>query len=637
MRFPIITAFRIGLKRTLAFLHDLAWIPLALLLGYLAQANFQGLGVEDGSSLLILLLLCLPIQAAAFWSFGLYRGIWRFASLPDLIRIFKAVTTGTLVITSLVFLFQLSGVPRTVLVLYPVFLLVGLAGPRYVYRWIKDQFHGHRRREGQRTLVIGAGRAGEMMVRDLVKDSHYQPIAFLDDDPAKRGSELHGVRVLGSISLLAALVDELSIEVVLIAMPSASSDLMRRITDICRQRQVPCLTLPTLQELHGHPVRLSQIRGIRIEDLLGRQPVKLDTAVLHAFLDGKRVLITGAAGSIGSELCRQVAGCYAPEKVIMLDHSEYGIYRMDEEMRQLAPPDRIVTLLGDVRDPGRMRQVFAQWQPQVVLHAAACKHVPLVELNAAEGIKTNVLGTRLVADLAVEYGVEKFLLVSTDKAVNPCNIMGATKRAAEIYCQALQHRSNTAFIITRFGNVLNSAGSVVPLFERQIAAGGPVTVTHPEVTRFFMTIPEAVSLILQSAAMGDGGEVFVLDMGEPVRIVDLAQQMIRLYDLDPEIDIGIEFIGLRPGEKLHEELFHSQEALVGTAHAKILRAQARQVEWEWLQRRMSQLVLASRQDDPQVARVALHALVPEFVDGDARATVAAPSPLTRPTPIKAVG
>jgi FlaA1/EpsC-like NDP-sugar epimerase len=358
---------------------------------------------------------------------------------------------------------------------------------------------------------------------------------------------------------------------------------------------------------------VAQLREIRIEDLLGREPVRLDDAGLHAFLGGKRVLITGAGGSIGSELCRQVCR-YVPARIIVLDNSEYNLYTIDEELRRIVPAGRLTSLLGDVRDATRMRRVFETWRPEVVLHAAAYKHVPLVEENPTEGVKANVFGTCVIADLAVEYGAEKFLLVSTDKAVNPTNVMGVSKRAAEIYCQALNGRSSTAFITIRFGNVLGSAGSVVPLFRKQIEAGGPVTVTHPDITRFFMTIPEAASLILQAAAMGRGGEVFVLEMGEPVRIADLARQMIRLYGREPDSEIEIRYIGLRPGEKMHEELFHSAENLVGTRHPKIMQAEARKVDWNWLRRELALIASACEQHDADTIRLALRTVVPEFED-----------------------
>ncbi|MCG5496565.1 polysaccharide biosynthesis protein [Ectothiorhodospira variabilis] len=628
MTLPIPAPWQQHLKRWLAFAHDLVWVTVAILVGYLAHANFQNLSGLNYAGLGGLLLLALPVQAAALWACDVYRGIWRFTSLPDVVRILKAVAVGTLIITALAFFLHLQGIPRAALILYPALALVGITGPRLTYRWIKDHRIRLARGEGKRTLIIGAGRGGEMLVRDLLKDDTYLPVGLLDDAPGKKGSELHGVRVLGPIARLEHTIERLDVDLVVLAIPTAHADLIRRVTQSCTRMRVACATLPTLQELAGGPAGLAQLRDIRIEDLLGRPPVGGDTAVLKGFLKGRRVLVTGAAGSIGSELCRQILA-HEPEKLIMVDHSEFGIYNVDLRMHRLAPAARIESLLGDVRDVDRMRYIFQACGPEVVFHAAAYKHVPLVEQNVVEGLSTNLQGTCRVADLAVEFGVEKFLLVSTDKAVNPSNVMGASKRAAEIYCQALQGRAgSTRFIITRFGNVLDSAGSVVPLFREQIEAGGPVTVTHPQVTRFFMTIPEAVSLILQSAAMGEGGEVFVLDMGEPIRIIDLARQMIRLYGLEPELDIPIQYIGLRPGEKLHEELFHAQENLIGTVHAKILQAQARSADWEALQPALARMVGACGAQDAAAVRAALKDLVPEY---------AQPTPADTPPPAASEG
>jgi FlaA1/EpsC-like NDP-sugar epimerase len=334
---------------------------------------------------------------------------------------------------------------------------------------------------------------------------------------------------------------------------------------------------------------------------------------LHTFLKGRRVLVTGAGGSIGSELCRQISR-YSPAQLIMLDHAEFNLYSIEQEMKKYWDEKRMSVLLGDVRDEVGMRFVFENFKPEIVFHAAAYKHVPLVEENPAEGIRTNIFGTRLVADLAVKYGVKKFLLVSTDKAVNPTNVMGASKRTAEIYCQSKNARATTAFITTRFGNVLGSAGSVVPLFRKQIERGGPVTVTHPEITRFFMTIPEAVSLILQAAAMGQGGEIFVLDMGEPVKIIDLARQMIRLSGNEPGKDVDITYIGLRPGEKLHEELFHRAENLLGTSHPKIMQAQAREVDWDWFLQELAELANACISREVEAILPILKRIVPELHD-----------------------
>ncbi|MGM0676561.1 polysaccharide biosynthesis protein [Ectothiorhodospira marina] len=603
--------WRHSFKRWGAFAHDLAWIPVALLLAYWAHANFRLMTPPDYEGFLTLAPLAVGVQAVAFWAFGLYRGIWRFASVPDLMRILKAVSAGAMGVAALVFFLRVEGVPRTAIVLFPIFLTMGLTGPRLLYRWLKDHNLKLAREDGQRALVIGAGRAGDMLVRDLLKDDHYSPVGLLDDAPEKWGRELHGVRILGPLTQLAATVSRLKVDVVLLAMPSAPGQVMRQVADTCHDQQVRCGTLPSVSEIAEGVSSVAQLRDIRIEDLLGRDSISLDDSIIRQFVDGKRVLVTGAGGSIGSELCRQVCH-YAPAQVIMVDHAEFNLYTVDQEIQRLIPADRLHTLIGDVRHEGRMRDIFRRFRPQVVLHAAAYKHVPLVEHNPVEGLSTNLLGTATVAGLASEFEAEKFLLVSTDKAVNPTNVMGATKRAAEMCCQALHDRSKTAFIVTRFGNVLGSAGSVVPLFRKQIEAGGPVTVTHPDITRFFMTIPEAVSLILQAAAMGEGGEVFVLDMGEPVKIDDLAREMIRLYDKEPDEDIEIQYVGLRPGEKLFEELFHCDENLVGTGHAKIMRAQTRCIQGPWLEDHLAHLRTACQRQDEAEVRERLGRLVPEY-------------------------
>lgn len=599
-------------NRWAAYVHDLLWVPVALWLAYWTRFNFESLPLFAYEGYWPSVSTALVVQGVVFFMFGLYRGMWRFASIPDLMRILQAVLVGTAATFIALFLLnRLQGVPRSVMLLYPLFLVAALSGPRLLYRWLKDHSFLAIRGGGKRALIVGAGRAGEMLVRDLIKDTSYQPVGFLDDDPVKSGRDIHGVRVVGPLVELERQMEERAVDVVLIAMPSASASVMRRIVSACVARNIPCVTLPSLTELADGRVEVSRLREVRIDDLLGRAPIRLDDLDVQAFVGGRRVLVTGAGGSIGSELCRQVLG-YGPAQLVMLDNGEFNLYRIEQEMRANDTRQACVALLGDVRDAGSMRRVFEQYRPQVVLHAAAYKHVPLVEDNVAEGVRTNVFGTQLIADLALEFGAEKFVLVSTDKAVNPTNVMGATKRAAEIYCQSLAAAGKTAFITTRFGNVLGSAGSVVPLFQRQIAAGGPVTVTHPEISRYFMTIPEAVSLILQAAAMGEGGEIYVLDMGEPMRIVDLAEQMIRLSGHEPGRDIEIRFIGLRPGEKLHEELFHTQENLMGTRHPKILLAEARGIDRSVLLEQLQKLADACAVYEAAPLRHTLKLIVPEF-------------------------
>jgi len=599
-------------KRRRAILaHDVLWIPVSLLLAYWFRFNLGSIPSVYLSGLFWLMIAALPVQVGFFHWFGLYRGIWRFASIPDLTRIIKSVAAGVALTFGLVFILQrLEGVPRSVLLLYPIFLAMGLAAPRLLYRWWKDRslyLPGDR----QRALVIGAGRAGELLVRDLLKQGAYLPVGILDDDTGKQGMEIHRVRVLGGLNGISDQIRTIGADVVLLAMPSASRQLIRRVTEACQQAGIPCRTLPSLAELADGSVEVASLREVAIEDLLGRDPVVMDADRLTSLLRNRCVLVTGAGGSIGSELCRQV-GRLAPAQLVMLDHGEFNLYNIEQEMRGKLG-DACIPLLGDVRDSVRMRRVFEQIRPEVIFHAAAYKHVPLVEENPAEGAKTNVFGTCNVADLAVEFGTGVFVLVSTDKAVNPANVMGASKRAAEVYCQNLNARSpKTAFITTRFGNVLGSTGSVVPKFRSQIADGGPVTVTHPEMTRFFMTIPEAVSLILQAGTLGRGGEIFVLDMGEPVKIVELAEQMIRLSGLVPNEDIAIRFTGLRPGEKLYEELFYEAEHLNGTTHPKLMLAESRETDWSVLTGKLEQLRDACARRDTDLVRHTLKTIVPEF-------------------------
>ncbi len=600
-------------SRWLVFLHDLLWIPAAVFIAFSLRFNLSSVPEMYVASMHVLMVIAVPVQAWVFWYFSLYRGVWRFASIPDLLRIVKAVLVGVLLTFALMFIWQrLEGLPRSVLILYPLLLILFLAVPRMLYRWFKDRHLQLERFERKRALVVGAGRAGELLVRELLKEGPYNPVAFLDDAARRQGQEIHGVRVVGTLGTLTEAVDRYDIEVVLLAIPSASNRLIRKVFEASQHAGVVCRTLPSVVDLADGRVEVSRLRDIRIDDLLGRDEICHDSEEVQAFLKQKKVLITGAGGSIGSELCRQVLE-YEPAQLVMLDHGEFNLYTIEQELCAHRLADRCHALLGDIRDEDRMRWIFEHFRPQVVLNAAAYKHVPLVEENPAEGVKTNIFGTCQLADLAVHYAVEKFIQVSTDKAVNPANVMGATKRAAEIYCQNLDQRAkHTAFITTRFGNVLGSAGSVVPLFEQQIRQGGPVTVTHPEITRFFMTIPEAVSLILQASAMGQGGEIFVLDMGEPVKIDDLARQMIRLAGLEPGKDIEIRYTGLRPGEKLYEELFHEGELCEKTPHPKVMLAASRRVDWDELQTLLRRLKEDCRLRNIEHLKQGLRRFVPEF-------------------------
>jgi len=598
----------------MAFFHDLVWVVVSLYLAYLLRFNFDGIPKGHYSVLAQLIAISVPIQGAAFWLFGMYRGLWRFASIPDLLRILKAVFSGALcVIVIISFATRLEGVPRSVLFLYPLLLTAGLSLPRLIYRWYKDKdrrFSLHRA-ENKRIIIIGGGRAGELLLRDLRHQDEFQPVAFLDDDPAKQGFEIHGVPIFDTIENLASAVERFAADEIMIAIPSASREEMQGIIKHCGTLETPTRILPPLRPMDDYQVSSSQLRPLAIGDLLGREAVQLDNKAIKAYLRGKTILVTGSGGSIGSELCRQIA-TLVPSRLILFDNGEFNLYSIDHELRKKFPDLELITVLGDVKSLDRIDWTFSKFRPQVIFHAAAYKHVPMIEINPAEGVRNNVIGTRLVAEAADRYSAECFVMVSTDKAVNPANVMGCTKRIAEIFCQNMAGRSRTKFITTRFGNVLGSAGSVVPLFEQQICDGGPVTVTHRDITRFFMTIPEAVNLILQAGSMGRGGEIFVLDMGDQILIRELAEQMIRLSGLTPGKDIEITYTGLRPGEKLYEELFHESEQLRSTTHSKVQLAESREFSWDWLEQELEDLDQAALSRDVSKLLHHLQKIVPEY-------------------------
>ena len=599
--------------RTAAFAHDLLMIPLAWMAALWLRFNLESVPEIYLSAAWSALPAVVAVQGGVFWYFGLYRGVWRFASLPDLLRIVRAIAVGVCLVALGLFLAtRMQGIPRSVFPLYAVLLLIFLGGPRLLYRWFKD-----RRiyaRASRNTLVVGAGRAGEMLVRDLLRDPGfgYHPVGFIDDDNNKKGREIHGVRVLGNASKILRLCERLNVQMVLLAIPSASSEEMRAIVEHCEQASVPMKTLPSMRDLPSGRAGLSELRAISIEDLLGREPVSLDWNAITSGIKGQTVLITGGGGSIGAELCRQI-GKLEPQRLVLYDASEFNVYQIERELKATLPDLQVHALLGDVCDCARLEQVFGEFKPSLVLHAAAYKHVPMLEYQVRQAVRNNVLGTQETAAAAARHGCRTFVLISTDKAVNPTNVMGASKRLAEMCCQQLNAQSSdTKFVIVRFGNVLDSAGSVVPLFREQIARGGPVTVTHPEVKRYFMTIPEACQLILQAAAVGKGGELFVLDMGEPVSINYLARQMILLAGKSPGTDVEIQFTGLRPGEKLFEELFHPSEALHASQHEKLFLANTRDTDWSHFSAELVKLERACERADELAVRTLLVALVPEF-------------------------
>jgi FlaA1/EpsC-like NDP-sugar epimerase len=557
-------------RRLFVFLFDLLFVASAFCLSFLLRFDFV-IPQSEYELLWHGLVIVLVIKPVVFVSSGMYRSIWKYASLQDGIEIFKVVTLSTFITTFIMVITRdTHAMPRSIYLLDWVLLFAMVTAARLLWRVYRETYIMPRGANGKRTLIVGAGEAGYLLLKEIRKhkNSPYSVVGFLDDAEEKRGMRLGGVPVLGDLAHLKGVIRKHRIEEVIIAVPSANGTVIKRLVDCCKKTRVRFKTLPSISDIIAGKISISQIKDVEIEDLLGRDPVALDTAGISRYLAGKRVLVTGAAGSIGSEICRQVAA-FAPYKLILFDNAETPLFHVEKELAAIHPDLRLIPVIGDVRDKERVESVFAEFQPEVVFHAAAYKHVPMMEYNPVEAMTNNVGGTRVLADAAHRFGVKNFVMISTDKAVNPTNIMGASKRVAEIYVQALARESRTNFTTVRFGNVLGSNGSVIPLFKEQIRSGGPVTVTDPRVIRYFMTIPEACQLVLQAGCIGNGGEIFVLDMGEPVRIVDLAEELIELSGLTPYKDIDIVFTGLRPGEKLFEELLIQGEGVKQTRHKKI--------------------------------------------------------------------
>lgn len=567
----------------IAMLHDFLAAASVWWFAYLLRFNFE-LPQDFQIELWRTLLWVVPLQCFVFWSFNLYRGIWRYASVADLRRIVFAVIAATALIPLVLGLFRVQAVvPRSVLIIDPILLILVMGGSRLLYRlWKENLLYGDFSLHGEPVLILGAGSAGIGLSKELSRSREWHQVGFLDDDVNKQARTLNGIKVLGKLDSLPYWAGRLGVEQIIVAMPTAPHHVRKYVIDLANRNGIKAQMVPTFEDLLSGRVAISQLRAVELDDLLGRDPVQLDDVGLQEQLTDKVVLVTGAGGSIGSELCRQIAR-FTPHKLVLFDASEFALYNIEQELNIKFPQLDIVYLAGDVRDAMRLEQVFAEYKPRVVFHAAAYKHVPLMErYNAWQAVRNNVFGTWQLAQCSQKHLVEKFVLISTDKAVNPTNVMGTTKRMAEMVCQGLQQASGTRFIIVRFGNVLGSNGSVIPKFREQIAKGGPVTVTHPEITRYFMSIPEAAQLVMQAGCMGNGGEILVLDMGDPVKIVDLAKDLIRLSGLK-EDEIKIEFTGLRPGEKLYEELLANDENTLPTPHPKLRIAQARMVSpdnWE---------------------------------------------------------
>ncbi|BBO99899.1 polysaccharide biosynthesis protein [Sulfuriferula nivalis] len=605
---------RFNTRILLAFLHDLTAAGLAWLVAYWLRFNLS-IPAEYWPSALSTLAWVMPLQALAFWRFGLYRGIWRFASLPDLRRILFAVGVAALLIPLALFMFQIKAiVPRSVLVLDPILLLLIMGGSRLTYRAWKEHRFGALATEREPVIILGAGGAAASLVRELAQSREWRVVGLLDDMPTKQGRDLYGVPVLGKLDSLARHAEKLNVQHAVIAMPSTSHSVRRHAAQICADAGIAALTVPAFDDLASGKVTVSALRKIELDDLLGRDPVQLDDAGLQQLIHNQVVMVSGAGGSIGSELCRQIAR-FQPKLLILFEMSEFALYKIEQEFNTEFPDVHILCAIGDVKHAAVIDSLLSQHQPSVIFHAAAYKHVPLMEQsNAWQAMRNNVLGTYMLAHAAQRHGVAKFVLISTDKAVNPTNVMGASKRLAEMVCQSLHaaptDTSRTRFVAVRFGNVLGSSGSVIPKFQEQIAHGGPITVTHPDITRYFMSIPEACQLVLQAGLMGDGGEIFVLDMGEPVKIADLARDMIKLSGFS-ENDIKIVYSGLRPGEKLYEELLADDEHTLTTPHPKLRIAQARTVEDAWLSQALIWLTQEHIVSEAEVKQM-LKKWVPEY-------------------------
>jgi FlaA1/EpsC-like NDP-sugar epimerase len=611
------------------FIADVLIIVLTPFLALLVR-DAPGLWVRYTQALIWFIGLALAIKLFVFQRFGLYNRYWRYASMDELLSIGLAVATATISLT-LVFaagwvlgLFVANGFPRSVPLLDGMMTLLFIGGVRFSIRAVEYWRARRRREERQRVLIVGAGDAGSLIARDLRANPRtgLEPVGFVDDDPQKRGVWVNGVQVLGVRAELPELIVHYAIREVIIAMPAAPGKVIREVVALCEAAGVRSKTLPGLSELLSGQVSINRLRNVQIEDLLRRAPAQVDMNSISEMIRGRRVLVTGAGGSIGSELCRQIIRC-RPAELILLGHGENSLFQLSAELTRLRARDTnllgvaVRVVVADVRDLSRIQTVFERFRPQMVFHAAAHKHVPMMEENIEDAVTNNVLGTRNTVELSEAHGVERFVLISSDKAVNPVSIMGASKRVAEKIVGDVAQRSGLPYVAVRFGNVLGSRGSVVPVFKQQIAEGGPVTVTHPEMSRYFMTIPEAVQLVLQAAALSAHGEVFILDMGQPVKIVDLALDLIRLSGLQVGRDVDLVFTGLRPGEKLHEELFLEGEDYKRTAHDQIFAvrngfANPKNGERAMLLEQVDRLVSAAHSGEPEAVRGWLQAIVPEY-------------------------
>jgi len=597
---------RLGLLLTC----DAVLINLSIIIAYMLR--FESLDLT--SAYLVQYYKIAPIVVlvylVGFYFMKLYNRVWAYASISELFAIVQAVTLGSLGVITLTYLFEYL-LPRSIILSSWALLILLVGASRLSWRilLIRKKGNGH---HGKRTLIIGAGDAGVLVARELKNhDSGLLPVGFIDDNINKQRRSILGIPVLGTRDRIMCICGKYNIETIIIAIPSACASTIREILELCKKTKLEIKILPGMYQLINGQVSVSNLRPVEIEDLLQREPVKLDLGEISGYIRGETILVTGAGGSIGSEFCRQVAG-FGPKKLILLGHGENSIHRIWLELADRFPKLPLGIEIADVRDRNKINHVFQKYRPGLVFHAAAHKHVPLMELHPDEAVKTNILGTKNLAEAADRAGTKIFVMISTDKAVNPSSVMGATKRTAELIVQQMDRSSQTRFVAVRFGNVLGSRGSVVPIFEEQIKKGGPVTVTDPEMTRYFMTIPEAVQLVIQAGSMANGGEVFILDMGQPVKIVDLAKDMIRLSGLEPDKDIKIKFTGIRPGEKLFEELLTAEEGAAATQHKRIFVAKPCLVEIATLEREVLFLAQNPTQLKDSDVFAALAAIQPNF-------------------------
>lgn len=563
-----------------------AFIISFFLRGQIDLTNRDVLFSQYSAVLIWYVLIIVLVKIFMFWVFGLYRRIWKYASIKDMVAIIEAVVSSSILMVVVFYIlgypfsffgqrfdFSLPYFPRSIFIIDFILTIILVSLSRFSGRLFNELKYGNPKTRKKRALIIGAGDAGEMIVREMIRQSNseYQPIGFLDDDIAKIGQQIHGVKVLGPISKLEASIPKFSIDEVLIAMPSASGELRKNIALRVKELKIKCKTLPSLYEVIDDKVYLYQVRDIEIEDILGRDPIRMKIPEIVSEIKDSVIIVTGAGGSIGSEICRQVVK-FNPAKMILVDHAENSLFLIEKELKEKYDYGSSIPIVANIQDREVMNSVFKRYRPVILFHAAAYKHVPLMQLNPEAAIQNNFIGTKILARLSIENHVKRFVMLSTDKAVKPSNVMGISKLLAEKHLQSLQKPGDTIFVIVRFGNVLGSQGSVVPIFKQQILSGGPVRVTHPEMKRYFMTIPEAAQLVIQACIIGNGGEIFVLDMGEPFSILDLANNMIKLYGMEPGKDIEIVYTGPRSGEKLNEELYYEDEELLPTSLPYIMEA-----------------------------------------------------------------